>query len=578
VTTERAAPPDRDPVAAGPTSSDPPTTSPAKRVRRYLRGLNHVGVILGGLFFALSLTPSLLPRPWALQALLSGVTSAGGYGLGVVISWSAWRIGVQRPNALVRRRAWHGIGALAVITIPIILWLSSGWQQEIRRAVDQPLDGRTPYLGVFALAVAVAVALIGVVRLFHDIYLRIAARLLAFFPRAVARSLAAVLAVALAVAVGNGVVYRGSLQLADAVFSSLDHGSEAGVVRPVSVNRSGGASSMVTWNSLGEYGRSFVATGPTMARIQQLTGRSAVEPIRVFAGTASAPTLHSRAELVLAELRRTRAFDRRLLAVATTTGRGWVDPTLADPLEYMYGGDTAIASMQYSYLPSWMSFLTDQDRARLAGRELFDTVYGYWSTLPAAYRPRLVVFGESLGAFGSGAAFSSVADLTGRTAGALFAGPPNITQPWRNLTDRRVAGSLERLPRYGDGNMIRFAASAADLREPSGSLSHPAAVYLQHASDPIVWWSPHLIWRKPAWLAESRGSDVVRQVQWYPLITFWQISCDLTVSVDPPAGHGHHYGPEVATAWSAVLDPPNWTAADTVALTDLQAAEDGLAG
>ena len=164
--------------------------------------------------------------------------------------------------------------------------------------------------------------------------------------------------------------------------------------------------------------------------------------------------------------------------------------------------------------------------------------------------------------------------MTTRITGALFAGPPNITQPWGELTDHRVTGSPERLPVYGDGTVVRFAASAADLRLQDGSLTHPSVVYLQHASDPIVWWSPRLIWQKPAWLSESRGSDVVQQVHWYPFVTFWQISCDLTVGLDPPAGHGHHYGPEVPTAWSAILHPPEWTAADTMALTALQTAQD----
>ena len=173
-----------------------------------------------------------------------------------------------------------------------------------------------------------------------------------------------------------------------------------------------------------------------------------------------------------------------MLAVATTTGTGWVDPTLADPVEYLYGGDTAIAAMQYSYLPSWISFLVDKDRARGAGRTLFTTVYRYWSTLPLAHRPRLVVFGESLGAFGGSAAFSGLGDLTARTNGALFAGPPHSTQLWRVLTNQRVTGSPERLPTYRDGQTVRFAASAADLRAADGALRTPRVVFLQHASDP----------------------------------------------------------------------------------------------
>ena len=544
-------------------------------LRRYLRGLDRFGVVTAWAFLACSLTPSLLPRPWLLQGMVSGVAGAGGYGLGVVIAWSARRLGVPGPTARGRRRTWIGLGILGSIMTPVLLWLSSGWQQEIRRAVGEPSGGRTPYLAVFVVAAALAVALIGIMRAFQDLYLQIAARLLTFVPHVLARILAAALAVLLVTGLATGVVFRGLVRLSDVVFAAADHGNQPGAVRPVSTDRSGGPSSLVAWDSLGQYGRSFVSLGPTVSQIETFTQHPAVQPIRVFAGTASAPTLHDQAALVLAELERTHAFDRRLLAVATTTGEGWVDPTLADPLEYMYGGDTAIAAMQYSSLPSWISFLTDQDAAREAGQDLFETVYDHWVRLPATRRPRLVVFGESLGAFGSGAAFSSLTDMATRTTGALFAGPPNITQPWHDLTDRRTLGSPEWLPRYADQATVRFASSAADLREPGGQLSHPTVVYLQHASDPIVWWSPDLIWQKPAWLSESRGPDVIHQVHWYPLVTFWQISCDLTVGLNPPAGHGHHYGPEVASAWSAILHPPNWSVADTTALTALQATEDG---
>ena len=45
-------------------------------------------------------------------------------------------------------------------------------------------------------------------------------------------------------------------------------------------------------------------------------------------------------------------------------------------LEYMTGGDSAIVAIQYSYLPSWISYLVDQSTAGEAGRALFDAVYG----------------------------------------------------------------------------------------------------------------------------------------------------------------------------------------------------------
>ena len=127
---------------------------------------------------------------------------------------------------------------------------------------------------------------------------------------------------------------------------------------------------------------------------------------------------------MLAELKRTNAFDRQVLGVATSTGAGWLDPWQSGSLEYLYGGDSALASMQYSYFPSWISFLIDRPKALEAGRELFNTVYDYWKSLPADHRPKLVVFGESLGAFGGNAAFTDIDDLLARTDGALFTGPP----------------------------------------------------------------------------------------------------------------------------------------------------------
>ncbi len=345
---------------------------------------------------------------------------------------------------------------------------------------------------MFAVAAGVAAAIVGLVRLLHDAYHLAAARLLRFLPDFVSRLIATALIVVLAVGLATGFAQQVLLRWANATASAANHGTEAGVSRPVSPLRSGSPASFVSWESLGRKGRSFVGSGPTDTDVARFTGRRAIEPIRVYAGEASAGNLHEEAALVLRELKRTGGFDRSLLAVATATGSGWVDASLVDPLEYMYGGDTAIASMQYSYLPSWIAFLSEQARAREAGRELFDTIYDYWATLPAAGRPRLVVVGESLGAYGAQSAFSGLADLTARTSGALFAGTPNSTDLWRQLTDRRAGNSPERLPIYGDGRTVAFAASAADLRQADGTLRHPSVVYLQHASDPIVWWSTDL--------------------------------------------------------------------------------------
>jgi uncharacterized membrane protein len=44
--------------------------------------LNIVGLLVGTVLFAFSLTPSLLPRPFFIQGILSGLSFSAGYGLG----------------------------------------------------------------------------------------------------------------------------------------------------------------------------------------------------------------------------------------------------------------------------------------------------------------------------------------------------------------------------------------------------------------------------------------------------------------------------------------------------------------
>ena len=92
-------------------------------------------------------------------------------------------------------------------------------------------------------------------------------------------------------------------------------------------------------------------------------------------GLKSAETLQERGTLLLAELKRTGAFDRAVLVVATTTGTGFLDSNGTDPLEYAFNGDTAIAGVQYSDLPSWISLLADQEAVKETSRTVFDTVH-----------------------------------------------------------------------------------------------------------------------------------------------------------------------------------------------------------
>jgi uncharacterized membrane protein len=231
--------------------------------------------------------------------------------------------------------------------------------------------------------------------------------------------------------------------------------------------------------------------------------------------------------------------------------------------------------MQYSYLPSWISYLVDQSKAREAGRDPFDAVYGAWVRLPQGRRPALLVAGESLGTFGGEAAFSGENSLANLTAGALFAGPPNFNTLLREFTDNRDPGSPEVQPVYQDGRIVRFANDPGTGIPPAGRPWEGTRVlYLMHPSDPIVWWSPHLIFSKPDWLSEAPGSDVLKGMFWLPFVTFWQVTADLPFSTGVPAGHGHKYTSEYVDGWDAVMRPAGISAEDLASLRKIVAADD----
>jgi uncharacterized membrane protein len=427
-------------------------------------------------------------------------------------------------------------------------------------------DAGYTYTGTVVVAVLVCVLFVAIGRGVRRIA-RAATRLFGrILPHKLARPLAVVIATVLVVFLVNGVLFQGLVNAVNSAFSVKDSGTEEGAVRPSAPERSGSPASLVPWEDLGLQGRNFVGKGPTPSQLRDFSGRRALEPIRVYSGLASADHVSDRAALAVRDLERAGGFDRKVLVVVTTTGTGWVDPSASNSLEYEFNGDTAMVAMQYSYLPSWMSFLVDQVKARDAGRALFDAVYGVWAGLPADARPALYVFGESLGTFGGEAAFSGLADIENRTDGVLWAGPPNFNDLWRGIVADREEGTPEWRPVVDGGRTVRFADEAPDLARPPGPWGQPRLVYLQNASDPIVWWSPQLIFGHPDWLRGERGPDVSQGMVWLPFVTFWQVTADMAFSTGVPDGHGHSYRADYVNGWADVAQPPHWTDADTARL------------
>ncbi|BBX71576.1 hypothetical protein MPSYJ_50370 [Mycolicibacterium psychrotolerans] len=530
--------------------------------------LHPVGLLVALLFFVWSMTPSLLPRPWYLQGVATGISVAIGYGIGcgvaAVVRWCGIRSVVP---SRVRTIGWGVVAALGAVLVPLFLVLGSRWQQNLRELVGLPPAECSFYIGVLLIAVTVAAALLAATRAVRWAVRRLTAIINGVVPTPMARLIAVGVAGLVIVLALDGALHRGLLGVAERSAEAADHSTAQGVHRPQAGQRSGSPASREDWDSLGREGRTFVAGGPTATQISAVTGSPALTPIRVYAGRESADTVEGVADRVVSELNRTQAFERSVLAVVTTTGRGWVNPNVAAAFEYVNAGDTAIASMQYSFLPSALSFIADRDTPKAAGRALFDAVYRAWADREPDRRPKLVVFGESLGSFGGQAAFASGADIVSRTDGALFVGTPNFAQPWAEITADRDPRSWERLPIVEEGRHIRFASRPEDVKL-ARQWEFPRVVYWQHASDPITWWSFDLLLRRPDWLREPLGPDVDSRLRWLPIVTFWQVTLDMIFSAEVPYGYGHAFGPDAAQLWVDILDPPEWDSAKTVRIHD----------
>jgi uncharacterized membrane protein len=548
-------------------SADPLEPSPEPGKPRKLLYVTLPGCWGALIFACLSFTPSLLPRGGVVQGVICGITAAIGYGLGVLAA-SIWRAFADRDRRRPRRWAWLAFLISAAVLFVAAFGFGQYWQYEIRKLMSVtdyniPLIVASPFI---AAAVLCLFLLIG--RGLRGLY-RWAAKLLnRWIGRRAARGVGWVLVVGLTYLVVSGLLLQGFVSLMNKAYSVRDTMTAEGVHQPTTSLRSGGPGSLIPWNSLGWQGRNFIGKGPSVSDIANFTGHPAMEPIRIYAGLASASGAAAQASLAVKDLQRTGGFQRKDLVVVTTTGSGWVDPALVDSLEYLSGGDSATVAIQYSYLPSWISYLVDQSKALAAGRALFDAVYGVWAKLPPGHRPRLFVAGESLGSFGGEAAFTGENDLANRTSGALFVGPPNFNTLFRQFSDNRDPGSPEVQPVYQDGRIVRFTNDATTGIPPGGQpWDGTRVLYLMHPSDPIVWWSPHLIWSQPDWISEPPGKDVLKTMFWMPVITFWQVTADLPFATGVPAGHGHKYTSEYVDGWNAVMRPAGITAQD---LTDLR--------
>jgi uncharacterized membrane protein len=546
--------------------ADAPTEKPGRSTgRRLLRPLSLPGLVAGLVFMAASLVPSVLPRPWYVQGALIALALAIGYGVGSAIAapWHPLRRGTtDRPSRTTLYLA--PAAPLGLVTWMLIVHFR--WQTDIRALMDMEREV-WPYLTLATVAGLVGgpvLVLIG----------RGVGWSLERFRRLLVRVMSdwlAVLSITVVVLVGivvffDLVVASWAIPALEAAHRSSDRSFDLGVDPPESSLRSGSAESLIDWERMGRQGRVFVTEAPSPADLEAFSGGPVIDPIRIYVGLQVADTAESRARLALAEMERTGAFQREVIVLVAPTGSGWIDPYAIEPLEYMYAGDTAAVAVQYSYLASWLVMMQNQDIATDASAALYRVVSRRIQEEPESSRPKILLYGESLGSFGWERTFNGLDEVVDGSDGALWVGPPRVNPLWRRLISGRDPGSPIWRPVYEGGETVRFGPDVESFLAPGTRWPQPRIVYLQHASDPITWLGLDVFTDKPEWLDPPRGPDVSEHTPYVPVVTYFQMVIDLILGTNAPVGHGHKFGPAQAEAWSLILPPPGWTREDSKAL------------
>lgn len=346
----------------------------------------------------------------------------------------------------------------------------------------------------------------------------------------------------------GGAVYELLRRVDHRIERGAEHIEAAYDQPPTSRLVSGGPGSAVAWETLSRQGRRNVATAVRPEAIKAVMSEpAAAEPIRVFIGLESAPTEAGRVALALAELERTGAFDRELLMVISPTGTGYVNYVAVETAAYLTRGSMASVTMQYSLRPSPLS-LDRVAEGRHHYRMLIDAIHNALAERPPERRPRVVLFGESLGAWTSEDAFAHRGTqglLDAGVDGAIWIGTPSMSK-WKNevLSSDRPDVDPSLVGRFNDFGELEALAPAARQR-----LRY---VMITHANDAVGHFGLDLLVRAPDWLgpAATRAATVPGAEQWRSPTTFVQTLVDMKNAANVIPGQfeasGHDYRADLA--------------------------------
>ena len=333
---------------------------------------------------------------------------------------------------------------------------------------------------------------------------------------------------------------------------------------------SGDPESLVDWAGMGREGRRHVSTFARPEPVKNLPAEiqgvprpdlsistvmqepAKAAPIVIFVGLDNAPTGTERVDLALAEMDRTDAWSRSMIMLISPTGTGYVNYVATAAAQYLTRGDIATVTLQYSKRPSPLSLGKIGD-AQGQNRLLWLRILERVRLMAPEDRPKVVLFGESLGAHTSQAAFVGWGTLGPEALGidrALWIGTPEsshwrheIVGPDRPDVDKSLVAIVN--------DYEQFCELTPEARE------RIRFVLLSHDNDGVTKFGAGLLSQRPSWLGPNRPPmqevpgrsprGIPASMRWRPITTFFQSLVDMKNAQIPGAyrAWAHDYRPDL---------------------------------
>lgn len=326
------------------------------------------------------------------------------------------------------------------------------------------------------------------------------------------------------------------------------------LVPPDNSNVSGGPASTIDYGTLARDGRRFVSL-VTPAQQIEMVQPQAMEPVRVYCGIASAQTPEERVDLAMADLERLGAFDRSTLLIMCPSGSGYADYVAAEAIECFTAGDCASIVMQYGVLPSMLS-LSRVDLGARTTRELLDRIEQRLAT--ATHRPRILMYGESLGA--------KVAQEALEISPSRVSDDASVTGLDTLISVGTPGGPSMRQRFLHSPNVVHLDRWQQLTGDEAAQLW-----FIDHDADPVTRWDGRLAVRFPYWLRQPRGRNIPEDMNWLPALTWWQVVFDLVYAAQQQSGVFRSIGHDYRADLAPILAQVTGSSADVTAVSKLLA-------